>query len=102
MEKGILNMYDLYNKTILSKKYERCLLINKYYKKDSRTPQSYKLNIRLKHWCLRRHESISYQTAVCRRGGGFKRVINLLGFDRHLTRQLLNTKKIPILKKMSW
>lgn len=102
MKRGILNAYNLHQKTISSKKYENFLLITKFLKKTSKLNKYIKLLVSLKRWNLRRTDSASFQTAVCRRGGGFKKVINLIGFNRHMARQLLNVKKIPILKKMSW
>lgn len=102
MRKGVLNAYNLHKKTIFSKKCENFLLINKFLTKSSRLSQKTKLIVILKKWEISRRGSASQQTAVCRRIGGFKRVINLVGFNRHMTRQLLNVKQIPILKKMSW
>lgn len=102
MKRRILNAYNLHKRTILAKKYEKAVLISKYLLKSSQLPESNKLLTRLRVWGLKREYAASKQTAVCRRGGGFKRVINLTGFDRHCMRQELNIKRIPILKKMSW
>lgn len=102
MRRGVLNAYNLHKKTLLSKKCEHFLLIVKFLKSSGRVNASTKLLAKLKRWELGRQESASNQTAVCRRGGGFKKVINLIGFNRHMARQGLNVKRIPVLKKMSW
>jgi hypothetical protein len=102
MRRGVLNAYNLHKKTIMSKKCENFLLITKFLNRSSRVNAPTKLLVRLKRWELGRQSSASNQTAVCRRGGGFKKVINLIGFNRHMARQGLNVKRIPVLKKMSW
>jgi hypothetical protein len=102
MRRGVLNAYNLHKKTMLSKKFENFLLITKFLNKSTRVKTPTKLLARLKRWELGRQASASNQTAVCRRGGGFKKVINLIGFNRHMSRQGLNVKRIPVLKKMSW
>lgn len=101
MRRGVLNAYNLHKKTIFSKKCENFLLINKFLTKSSKLSRKTRLTIALKRWEVSRADSASQQTAVCRRAGGFKKVINLVGFNRHMTRQLLNVKQIPVLKKMS-
>lgn len=102
MRNGVLNAYNLHKKTIFFKKYEKILLITKYLIKDKRTSRHRAMLCKLKVWGQKRDDSMSHQTAVCRRNGGFKRVINLIGFDRHMSRQHLNLKRIPVVKKMSW
>lgn len=97
----MLNAYNLHKKTILSKKCEHFLTITKFFQQNGRVSANTKLMFRLKRWGLGRQSSVSHQTAVCRRGGGFKKVINLIGFNRHMTRQHLNLKRVPVLKKMS-
>lgn len=102
MRRGILNAYNLHKKTLLSKKCEKTTIITKYLIKTTRLPKSVRMLSRLKLWSKKRADAISHQTAVCRRLGGFKRVINITGFGRHALRQHLNVKAVPVLKKMSW
>ena len=102
MKNGVLNAYNLHKKTIFFKKYEKTFLIFKFFTKTKKISERSKLKVLFKRWAVKKMYSTSNQTAVCRRGGGFKRVINIVGFNRHMMRQHLNVKKLPVLKKLSW
>lgn len=102
MKKALLNMYNLHKKILVWERYERQKTIHKYLKKSQYNTINAKLALNVKHWDKSKQRSISIQTNVCRREGGFKRTLNLVGFNRHMLRQHLNVGALPNLKKLHW
>lgn len=100
MKRTLLNMYDLHKKVILWERYEKRRAIIKYLNRSKHQHTSAKLAAKLKRWDSTFVQSISAQTSVCRRSGMFKRVLNLIGFNRHAIRQHLNVGALPNLKKL--
>lgn len=102
MKKTTLNIYDLHKKTILWERYEQRRAILKYLQNAKHRTRAVKHADNLKRWDGVFSRSISSQTNVCRRSGMFKRVFNLIGFNRHAIRQHLNVGALPNLKKLHW
>lgn len=102
MKKALLNIYNLHKKTILWEKSKHNQIIYKYIYKSKYTTKYIKFLIKLKKWDDIRLTSISTHTNVCKKSGRFKRVFNLVGYNRHMLRQSLNIGAIPTLKKLHW
>jgi len=94
-------MYNLHKETVFWQKYERKKLIIKYLLKTDRLGYDKKKGALFKRWDKHKNYSIAYQTNVCKRSGNFKRTLDVIGFNRHMLRQHLNTDKIPNVKKLS-
>lgn len=84
------------------KKYEGQASVYRFFKKNKKNTQVEIMLSNLRIWKKSKKSSISRQTSVCRLSGRFKRVINLVGFNRHEARCMLNTRGVPFIRKLTW
>ena len=102
MKRINLNMYRLVSETKNWKRKELNKIAYKYLKKTEKLDNSQKFLILLNKWKECKKYSLGRQINVCKVSGNYKRTFNVLGLNRHMIRQYMNTNKLPHIKKLSW
>jgi len=102
MKRTKLNMYRLVSQTKNWKRKELNKIIYKYFNKTERLGNYQKFLIKLDKWKDCKKYSLGRQINVCKVSGNFKRTFSVIGLNRHMIRQYMNTNKIPHIKKLSW